>query len=128
MKKSIFILLSSVFLLTACNEVHLTMKDSGKTITASPGTVITITVVSNRSTGNSWRNMSYDHAILESVGKPEYKKNKEGLVGAPGEVVFTFKVLGKGKTELMMEYGSSYEADKEAFKKFSVKIQKYPTY
>ena len=122
MKKSIFILLFSIFPLTACNEVHLTMKDSGKTIKASPGTLISIVLVSNRSTGYSWRNISYDHAIIESVGDPEYKKNEKGLVGAPGEVVFTFKALRNGQTDMVMEYGSSHETDKEALKKFSIKV------
>ncbi|RLD91186.1 MAG: hypothetical protein DRJ09_01935 [Bacteroidetes bacterium] len=122
MKKSIFILLSSIFLLTACNEVHLTMKDSGKTIKASPGTLISIALVSNRSTGNSWRNIGYDHAVIKSAGDPEYKKNEKGLVGAPGEVVFTFKALNNGQTNLVMEYGSSHNTNKETLKKFRVKI------
>ncbi len=122
MKKSIVVLLSFVFLLTACNEVHLSMKDSGKTIKASVGTVLAITLVSNRSTGNSWHNMTYDHAVIEPVGKPEYKKNQKGLAGAPGEVIYTFKTIGKGKTGLTMEYGSPNQKDKKALKKFNVNI------
>ncbi len=104
-----------------CKEIKLTMDDSGKTVNAKKGDIITITLVSNRSTGNTWRNIDYNSNIIIPVGEPVYQMNKEKLVGAPGKVTYKFKAVAPGNTELKMEYGPG-DKSKPAIKKFELDI------
>ncbi len=122
MKKSIFILLALIPLFMGCKEITLGMDDSGKTITVAPGTVIKVTLVSNKSTGNSWHNIKYDKALLMQAGEPVYEKSKTGAVGSPGKVTYGFKTLKTGATDLYMEYGAAYSKNNEPVKVFKVKI------
>ena len=122
MKKSIFILLALIPLFMGCKEITLSMDDSGKTITVAPGTMIKVTLVSNRSTGNSWHNINYDKALLMQKGDPVYEKSNTGLTGAPGKVTYAFKALKKGETDLYLEYGAAYSKDKNPVKVFKIKI------
>ena len=122
MKRSIFILLALIPLFMGCKEITLGMEDSGKTITVAPGAVIKVTLVSNRSTGNSWHNVSYDKALLKQVGEPVYEKSKGGLVGAPGKVTYTFKALEAGETGLQMDYGSVHSDNKDSLKEFNIQV------
>jgi len=119
---SIILLISIIPIFMGCNEIIFSMNDSGKTITVDPGTVIKINLVSNRSTGNSWRTINYNHEIIAQQGEPEYKKSSSNMVGAAGSVSYTFKTLKSGTTNLSMLYGSFSDPDKEPVKKFDLKI------
>lgn len=110
------------FFFMGCKEINLTINDSGKTITVSKGTMIKAELVSNRSTGYDWRKIDYDNKILELSPEPVYEKNNNGLTGAPGKVIYTFKAKAPGKTTLNMEYGSVADKEKAATKKFTVNI------
>ncbi len=122
MKKSIFILLALIPLFMGCKEISLSMDDSGKTITVAPGTVIKVTLTSNSSTGNSWHKISYDKSLLMQEGEQVYEKSNTGLTGAPGKVIYAFKALKSGETDLYMEYGAAYSKNNEPVKVFKVKI------
>ena len=119
---SIILLISIMPIFMGCNEIILSMNDSGKTITVDPGTVIKINLVSNSSTGNSWRTIDYNHEIIAQQGEPVMKRNKSNLIGAAGSVNYSFKALKSGTTNLSMLYGSSINTDKEPVKKFELKI------
>ncbi len=105
-----------------CKEITLGMDDSGKTITVAPGTVIKVTLTSNSSTGNSWHSIRYDNVLLMQVGEPDYEKSNTGLVGAPGKVIYAFKALKSGETDLRMSYGANHSAGKEPIKEFYIHI------
>ncbi len=122
MRKNIFILLVLIPLFMGCKEITLSMGDSGKTVAVAPGTTIKIELVSNKSTGNSWREMDYNHEVVGLVGNPVYKKADSGLIGAPGTVVYTFKTKQKGQTKLQMQYGSPRNLDKKPLKSFELTI------
>ena len=122
MKRSVFVLMALIPLFMGCKEITLGMEDSGKTITVAPGTVIKVTLVSNRSTGNSWHNISYDKALLMHVGEPVYEKSKSDLMGAPGKVTYTFKALKTGETGLRMDYGSARQEKKDSLKEFNIRV------
>jgi len=105
-----------------CKEINLTMDDSGKTITVSPGEIINIELVSNRSTGNKWQDVTYNHKIIKQGGSPVYKKDESGKMGAPGKVSYVFEALQKGETTLDMEYKSVHDRKKAPVRKFGVTI------
>jgi len=122
MKKSIVVLLALIPLFMGCKEITLSMDDSGKTITVAPGTTIKVTLVSNRSTGNSWQYISFDKALLKQVSEPVYEKSKSGLMGAPGKVTYTFKALKTGETGLQMSYGPVRPGNKDSLKEFNIQV------
>ena len=124
MKKLPFILLLTVIPLffMGCKEINLTIDNSGQTLKVSKGTIINVELVSNRSTGNSWRKVRFDDDIIMLTGEPVYKKSKGGRVGSAGKVIYTFKAVDTGETEILMEYGSIYDKKKEPVKLFNIKV------
>jgi predicted secreted protein len=124
MKKLIIISLIAILpLLSGCKEIYLTMENSGETLTLKKGNIFNVSLVTNSSTGNSWRNIDYDNTIIEMTREPIYKNIKDKkMVGAPQNVIYTFKTLKKGKTILYMEYGS-HDNDKPSLKTFEIEVQ-----
>ena len=104
-----------------CNEINLTMDDSGKSFDVKKGDIINITLVSNRSTGNLWRNIEYNNNVIEPAGEPVYQMDNEKLIGAPGKVIYKFEAAALGTTKLKMEYGPG-DKTKPAMKKFEIDI------
>jgi inhibitor of cysteine peptidase len=90
----------------------LTGTDNGKQITVKSGDVVTLTLVSNPTTGYSWQVMDIDNAVLVQDGEPEYKQSSgsEGLVGAGGTETFHFKAVGSGETTLNLGYMRPWES------------------
>ena len=99
--------------------------------TAIPGMINTaagqefpITLESNRTTGYQWQLAKpLDEAILKLVGS-EYRtpESKPGLVGAGGQEVWTFKAVGKGRTEISLKYVRPWEKDGKPAKEQSYTI------
>ena len=91
---------------------QITDADNGKQISLKSGDLMTVTLVSNPTTGYSWQVMEIDNAILVQDGDPEYKQSpgSEGSVGAGGTETFHFKVVGSGKTTLGMGYMRPWES------------------
>ena len=122
MKRIVFVLLiSTLAFMTGCKEIKLTQEDSGKTVTVKPNQIISITLVSNRSTGNIWRNIKYDNDILRPAGDPVYEQAHNHLIGAPGKVTYKFIALKPGVSNLLMEYGDAGNK-KPALKKFELEV------
>ena len=94
------------------NGTSLTDADNGKQIIVKSGDVMTVTLVSNPTTGYSWQVMEIDNAILVQDGEPEYKQSSsaEGLVGAGGTETFKFKAIGSGETMLELGYMRPWES------------------
>ncbi len=122
MKKHLLFLLALIPFLMGCKAIRLTMNDSGKTINVADGAKFKVELVSNRSTGNDWTNLSYDKEIIKLTDEPVYQQNKSGLTGAPGTVTYTFKALKPGNTDLKMEYVPIGNPHKDPLKTFSVSV------
>ena len=107
-----FFMVMALFSGCSTNGVQVTDADNGKQITVKPGDVMTVTLVSNPTTGYSWQVMEIDNTILIQVGEPEYEQSpgSEGLVGAGGTETFRFKVVGAGKTTLGLGYMRPWES------------------
>jgi len=107
-----FFLMMALFSGCGANGAQITDEDNGKQITVQSGDVITVTLVSNPTTGYSWQVMEIDNAILVQDGDPEYKQSPgaEGLVGAGGTETFHFKAIGSGQTSLGLGYLRPWES------------------
>lgn len=71
-----------------------------------------ITLPQNPTTGFQWTLVSYDNSLISLVGS-DYKAPKTKLIGAGGNILFTFKTI-KNKfypksTKLIFQYARSWE-------------------
>ena len=119
-----FFMVMALFSGCGTNGTQITDADNGKQITVKPGDVVTVTLVSNPTTGYSWQVMEIDNAILVQEGDPEYKQSpgSEGLVGAGGTETFRFKAVGSGETPLGLGYLRPWESVPPV-ETFTVKIR-----
>jgi len=72
---------------------------------------LTVTLFSNPTTGFRWSEEASinDGTVLEQTGHEYVAPGQEGVVGAGGQEVWTFKALEKGETTVSMEYGRPSE-------------------
>lgn len=83
------------------------------TVQLALGGKLTITLVSNITTGYSWTVASQSKALLTQTGEPVYESPSTDMDGAPGRQTFTFKAdaVGQGDT-LTLHYRRPWEKDK----------------
>jgi inhibitor of cysteine peptidase len=82
-----------------------------KNLEVAVGDTITVTLCSNASTGFRWSEAAQigAPALIQQVEHKFVAPEGEGLVGAPGQEVWTFKALEKGTTTIAMEYSRPWE-------------------
>jgi len=90
-------------------------------IKLTPGQTFSLHLNSNPTTGYRWGLASPTNQIVQLVtNRYEPAKHKAGMVGSGGVEHWTFKAVGKGRTELVLEYARSWE--KSAISKTNVVI------
>jgi predicted secreted protein len=91
-------------------------------VMAEEGKEFTVRLNSNRTTGYQWRPAE---PVDEHVVKParsEYVPFDTTAVGGGGEEVWTFLAVGKGDTEITMEYARPWEKGQPALKTATIKV------
>ena len=72
------------------------------------GDKITVKLCSNASTGFQWEYvMTSDNVVKEE--DHDFEEPEGDVVGAAGVEVWTFEAIGKGNTEIQMEYSQPWE-------------------
>lgn len=83
-----------------------------------------IKLESNATTGYSWSPAKDTNFEVLTVASSEYvqsSKNKD-MVGSGGYEVFTFNAVGKGQTELVLEYQRLLEEGVEPANTFKISV------
>ncbi len=89
-----------------------------ESLEVTPGSTITVTLWSNQTTGFKWSEEATiaDQSIIQQIEHKYIPPEDEGLVGASGKEVWTFKALKKGTTTVSMEYSQPWEGgEKDAY-------------
>ncbi len=97
---------------------------SGKQIEVAAGKTFTITLDSNITTGFSWQLVgNTDEAVVELVNS-EYQPSQatQGLMGAGGQEVWTFKALKSGESIISLEYSQPWEGGTKAANTFELTV------
>ena len=86
--------------------MRVTEAESGGTVTIDAGELLSVTLISNPSTGFHWVvSPNLDAAVLAQQGEPLYTPDPgEVMPGSGGKHTFTFRGTGAGSTELKMDY------------------------
>jgi inhibitor of cysteine peptidase len=98
-------------LLTGLALVWLATAQAGepKPIAATAGKEFKITLRANATTGYQWVLAKAPDEKLVKLLRSEYKRPDSKLVGAGGEMVWTFQALAAGRTELGLDYVRPWE-------------------
>ena len=97
---------------------------SGEQLEIAAGKTFTVTLDSNATTGFSWQLAgNSDDSVVELVNS-EYQTSQatEGLMGAGGQEVWTFKALNKGESTISMQYSRPWETGVEPAETFELTV------
>jgi inhibitor of cysteine peptidase len=98
-------------LLTCLMLVWLATAQAGdpKPMTVTAGQQFKITLQYNASTGYQWVLAKAPDAKLVKLLGTEYKRLDTKLIGAGGDMVWTFQALAEGKTQIGLDYVRPWE-------------------
>ncbi len=101
------------------NQNHISRE-----VTVNAGDSFTLTLGSNPTTGFTWPDEPQigDQTVLQQTAHEFIPPGEEGIVGAPGKDVWTFKALKKGTTEVSMEYSRPWEGGEKGVWTFSLTV------
>ena len=78
-------------------------------ITVTVGQEFRVTLPCNLTTGYQWQLAKAPEGKLVKLLGSEYKRGESKLIGAGGDMVWTFRALAEGKTELGLSYVRPWE-------------------
>jgi predicted secreted protein len=101
-------------------------EQSRSIVMTEEGREFTIRLTSNRTTGFQWRvGGMLDDRIVKLV-KSDYLSYDTGLAGSGGEEVWTFTAVGKGETQITMEYARPWETGVQPIKTATIIVSVKP--
>ena len=80
-----------------------------KPIAATVGQEFKVTLQYNATTGYQWQLAKPPDEKLVKLLSSEYKRPKSDLIGAGGDMVWTFKALEEGKAKIELNYVRPWE-------------------
>lgn len=90
------------------HALELTERDNGRTVAATQGETVTVSLEGNPSTGYSWELVNYNREILTPKGESGFIRDAE-RPGAGGRFVFRFEAKAAGDTRLQLVYIRPWE-------------------
>ena len=121
--------------LFACSsEVAVSVSHNGKEVKVPVDGSLIVTLESNPTTGFKWQYEEEvkdtlhiltgipDETVLALVGRKFMAPEAGAPPGTGGEEVWTFKAVGKGTTELSLEYSQPWEGGTKAAKTFNLTV------
>lgn len=103
--------------------VDVTAKDEGKTVHASVGNLVRITLESHPSTGYNWELRDFEFGV--SVFNSSDLVARHGgnvLFGAPGDTVITLQAVGPGEQDIKLVYRRLWEPPDQIAATFSFRL------
>ncbi len=89
-------------------------KDANRAVSLQVGEILAVRLPSNATTGFEWEVAKTDAKILPVEGETEFFAPQTDRAGAPGEQIWRFKGLAKGKVKLELHYRRPWEKVKPA--------------
>lgn len=104
--------------------IDVGVADNGKTINATPGNLIRITLESNPSTGYNWELRDFDYGAADFYSS-DVVPRKEGnvLLGAPGNTIITLQAVRPGSQSIVLVYRRPWEAPDQVAATFNFQLE-----
>ncbi len=102
-------------------QVTLGDGDNGRAFTVARGTVLTIQLEGNPTTGYSWESSVGSRAVLNPTNDGDFKPSSTAI-GAGGTYTFQYQALARGRTDVTLVYRRSWETGVEPLKTYRVTI------
>jgi inhibitor of cysteine peptidase len=106
----------------APEEMSVNESNAGKEVELATGGTLTITLESNPTTGFRWELARISEGDVMELTGNEFKGAENGLVGAGGKEVWTFKALAPGKSTITLEYSRPWAGGEKADQTFEVTV------
>lgn len=106
-------------------QVVVDASQTGTEVTIAPGDSLVVTLDSNVTTGFQWQLSSGMNEAVLALGSHEYQdpdKSDDGILGAGGREVWTFNAVGKGETQVDLEYRQAWEGGIKAAETFVLTV------
>lgn len=100
----------------------VSLTNSGGEASLLPGQPLVVRLPSNPSTGFSWSYQVVGDDVLRLGSVSGVTAAKDGMVGAPGETVWSFRAQGKGIAQLNYVYARSWEKNAPPAKTFRLTV------
>jgi inhibitor of cysteine peptidase len=107
--------------IVTCDDFN-SQPNASKQLAVDAGNTFTVTLCSNATTGFKWSESAQisDPTVVQQTAHEFVSPQNTGLVGAPGNEVWTFKALKKGTSTINMEYGRPWEGGEKGVWTFSL--------
>ena len=102
--------------------VTASLSDSGGTAALIPGQPLVVRLPSNPGTGYSWTYTVVGDDVLRLDSVSGVTAAPNGMVGAPGDTVWSFRAQGKGNVELNYVYARPWEKNVSPAKTFKLTV------
>lgn len=118
----LLLFISAYVFARSCRSINHTTS----TIKTCVGKDLTITLQANATTGYQWQTAEPVDEKIIKFKKSEHKPYKTGLIGSPGQEIWTFKTVGAGRTTLSFKYVRPWERDVKPVKtgKFTIIVNR----
>ena len=129
--KRLLLVLGATLLLTGClppslfpveMPVTASLSDAGGEAALLPGQPLVVRLPSNPSTGYSWTYKVVGDDVLRLDSVSGVTAAKDGMAGAPGETVWSFRAQGKGIAQLSYVYTRAWEKNATPAKTFNLTV------
>jgi len=108
-------------------NLKLDVTADGTTQQLKKGQVVSITLVSNPSTGYSWFASSSNQDILAQMGEPEYQESASDsatpILGAAGTETYFFQGADIGTATLTLDYKKGWETNVSPEKTITITVE-----
>jgi len=93
-------------------------------ISVKMGNRVVVTLCSNPTTGFQWPEKAQisDPKVLEQKGYKFAEPANKGMVGAPGNSVWTFEAMGLGTSTVYLEYSRNWQGGEKAVQTFKLNV------
>ena len=106
----------------AQGTLNLTEQDNGGQISARAGEEVILRLPENLTTGFRWEVEAANPRILE-LASATHESSRSAALGASGQALFRFRVIGAGSGKLSLKYWRQWEGDASIVKRFVVTVQ-----
>lgn len=107
--------------------VTASMSDSGGEVLLLAGQLLTVRLPSNPSTGYSWTYAAVGDDVLRLDSVSNVGATPNGMVGAPSDMVWSFRAQGTGRAELRYIYARPWEKHVGPVQTFTLRVVVNPT-